>query len=129
MTCGGHLIRKITAISDEDVSYLDQYGVGHCTRKTFVKKCYRFATDADVAAQSASSVPEMVINQAAANAVLEIVLHIQNQITVWVGTLEQSAQVYESFLTPSQKEALKAAINNCSDLERSLAPCRDALTK
>jgi hypothetical protein len=131
MTCGGDFIRTITALSKERVEYVDQSGPGSCKKTTFLKRCFRVATDEDL--ENASSPSELtalkIKDRRVTNQLVGIVLHVQNQLDVWIKTLEQSVQHYDAALLPIQKAALKAIVKDCADLETRLERHRDDLAK
>jgi hypothetical protein len=129
MTCGGNLIRTITEIKGDMVAYADQLGGGHCTQNTFVKKCYRVATDEDVLNQPYSQVPEVEINHRATNEVLHSYLTLQNQLDSWIRMLKQTAEYNASDLTASQKEAVEKALRHSKLLSKRLQVYQAGLIK
>lgn len=129
MTCGGFFIREITAMEGEDVCYVDQHGPSRCKKTTFVKKCYRLATDEDVAVQSTSLLSDMKINHEATNKLLESYVRLQNQLDAWTKSLVGVSEYLGADLTSSQKESVRLAVKHSKRLTKLLQKHQGGLTK
>lgn len=127
----GRMVRVIERIDGNDVYWRDDYGPGICRRSTFHKwvgKIYDKNEHKDSALPIPPPLPPKM-DRRATDEVLEIILHIQNQMRMWRITLEQALQHRQDILLSTQKEVLKSAIGHCLSLEKHLEPCRDELIK